>query len=164
MWGRATIAVTKPHMDGLLIVPIACLYPFATATSLWTRHNLLLPIDGKAGNVISFSLPHLPMNILSNRTNESYVVFSLTAHQQISVHIARINQMVIWKQGFFCKCFMNGSGHFAIWNGGDRRFYLCDQMHLVLLTGFCEMNLVAGPSRRPLVAVMRFCIVGGILA
>src|SRR5947209_15501274 len=73
-----TIAVTKTHMDGLLIMSITCLYPFATATSLRACHCLLLPIDGKARSLIALSFSHLPMDILSNRSNQSHVVFSLT--------------------------------------------------------------------------------------
>src|SRR5947209_860278 len=159
-----TIAVTKPHMDGLLIMPIMGLYPFATVASLRACYCLVLPIDGKAGSIIAFSFSHLPMDILSNRSNESHVMFSLTAYQQIGVHIPGINQMVIWKQGFFCKGSVNRCGHFAIWNGGNRRFYIRDHMDLVLLAGFCQMNLVARPSRCSLVARVSFWIVGRILA
>src|SRR5512135_1939727 len=78
--------------------------------------------------------------------------------------IACIHQVIIRKEVFFRKRFMNRCGYLTIWHGGNRCLYVRDQMHLILFTCFCQMNLVPCPGRCPLVAIMRFWIVGGILA
>src|SRR6266487_2865309 len=134
--------MAKTHLDGFAPVLIACVCPFATVAPLWTGHGSLLPIHRKARDVVAFCLPCLPMDIPTHRPHQPNLLLELTREEYIGIDIARIHQMIAWREVFLGQRFMNRSCHFSIRNGSIGGFHVRNQMHLLFVAGLGQMDLL----------------------
>jgi len=80
--------------------------------------------------------------------------------KQLSVNIARIDDVLLRQQVFVLQGLMNGGGHGIIGDGSTGRFDMRDQVRVLLLARFGQMGFVAHPTRAALLAAMGVQIVG----
>src|SRR6185312_5500488 len=102
----------------------------------------------------------LPTGAGGDRTKQFHFISVLTGHQMVSIHVARVHSMFCWQEVLSGKRLMDGSRHLHILGGGRGRFHMDEQMRMLLITGFGQVNLVSRPDRTAFDTEMGFWIIG----
>jgi hypothetical protein len=71
-------------------------HPRRAGFPLWTGSTLSLPIDGEVTHVVGLRLLRLPGDIRAHRAKELKTEVVRTLHQQLSIDIARLDDMRLW--------------------------------------------------------------------
>ncbi|MBO0795463.1 MAG: hypothetical protein J2P36_31605, partial [Ktedonobacteraceae bacterium] len=114
--------------------------------------------------VIALTSLCLPTGVRSHRSDDLKVQMALTLHQHIGVHVAGVQEVFAGKERSFGQRLLNGSDRLTIEDPSSSRFNMGDEMDLLVLTCFGEMNLVTGPSERAFIAKTCFWVIGRIKA
>ena len=125
-----------------------------------TGDALGFPIHHKARRSKSLPLPRLPVGVSSDGTNDLHMMHESRRHEDACIDIAGIHQMRGWEQVALSQVSVDGIEQLGIGNRCNRCHHVGDEVGVVFLAGFCEMNLVPRPSRCPLDTEARFHIIG----
>src|SRR5712692_7657731 len=161
-WARTgpTILLAKLEANPLRDRALLLDRPLATRVPLRTSGTLGLPINAKASMINALSSFGLPTGATGDRPKELAPRGLLTAHQMRCIHIARVHHLFCGEELLVCQSLLDGCGHLHILGGGRRRFHMDEQVRSRLITGFGQVDLVAGPHRAACDAQMRVGVVG----
>ncbi|CAG0935951.1 hypothetical protein TFLX_04805 [Thermoflexales bacterium] len=85
----------------------------------------------------------LPTGINIDWTDQINPMFFLAVQQEFGTHIARIHQMLLRTQRLIRQVLLDRRRSFIILFNGESSFYLHNEMRLILVAGFGQMDLVA---------------------
>jgi hypothetical protein len=110
----ATIALSKLNLDDRALVNIGGRVPQVTGFTGWTSGFLLDPVDLKSGEAKALTFSGLPTGIVTGGTDQIHAIRLLTGHEQASLDIATINQVILRQQVLSLEGLMDGVGDIAI--------------------------------------------------
>src|SRR6266516_6283643 len=95
LWG-------EDHLDTL-----PCHTPAAAVLALRTGRELGLPVQLKVRCIEALACPGLPTIVGQGRSDQANPIFLVTADQQVGIHIARIDELVLREQALLGQPLLN---------------------------------------------------------
>src|SRR4051812_47335167 len=140
-----TIGVSEFNFDNGLAPTVLRVRPALAGTSLGTGYLLLFPIHLKLLRRKAFAFAGLPFLVAAGRSVEIHAVIPFTLDQEFGLDIAGIHQVTVRQTILVFQRFMNDGNDLAITGRGRGGFDMRNQVQLVLLAAFRQVDLVADP-------------------
>src|SRR5712691_6648939 len=136
--------------------------PTAAGMPFRTGGRVVLPVNAKLTYIDAVIGVGLPFHIRTPRSNHFNTILLLTRDQDWCGDISRVEQVLAWGECRFLKICVDRFGHHLISRRSRGRCDMGDEMGMILITGFGQMDFVPGPPCLALFAVACFLIVGRI--
>src|SRR3954447_14968293 len=122
------------NLDHGITVTVLGRRPALAVTSLRADDLLLLPINLKLLCRKAFAFACLTLLVAAGGTVQIHAIVPFALGQELGLHIAGVHQVTIRQKILLLQGFMNDRNDPTISGGGSGRFYMGDQVQLVLLT------------------------------
>lgn len=149
----------EPQYDVRIAPGIYRRFPDPALFAFRAGSLLRLPVDVEAAYVIGVLGLGLPSYVGSNRTYEIYLVLQRALHQEVCVHVASVSYVFFGQQTAPVETFVNLLRLCDIGEMGRGTLGARYDTREVVIAGFGEMQFVATPGLRTLVAVTSVRIV-----
>lgn len=131
------------NLDDLVGSVIDSSCPAEAFVSLGARSLLMFPIDEKVISIEACLLTRLPLMVPAGWTQQVDLVVLLALDQQFGIHIARIDNMLVWQELFVLEGFVDDRRSRIIRDRGRGGFHMWNEVRAVFFTGFGQMDFLS---------------------
>lgn len=131
------------NLDDLVgsVVDRSC--PAEAFVSLGARGLLVFPIDEEVIGIEAHLLIGLPLMVPAGWTQQVDLVVLLALDQQFGIHIARIDNMLVWQELFVLEGFVDDRRSRIIRDRCRGGFHMRNEVRAFFFTGFGQMDFLS---------------------
>lgn len=119
----------------------------------WTGRDLVLPVEAEVLQAKALRVLGLPLLVLEGRSAQRHPMVSAARHELLGPDITAIDEMGAGQQRPGGKHRMNVLKDIPVNHRRRRGFQVRDQVRLIVVAAFGQVNFVSDPGRRPLLGV-----------